>query len=270
MKRSLTMLMNLFMTHVVPKPRVKIIFRLVVSCTIFICCLVNEEVRAQSPCDELLQPVEDPYVGYGPRSPRHCEGFYREAQSGAGITLVGYLYGKFRGPLEDTVFLRVHAPDEGHRQAHVRVTPFALKTYFQMDATLPVAEVWHWPMRILKRISSLSSTDLSIKAFVTVDETVLHLPIRWANKLEELQAERKLRAYFRAFSDLKDISYHFTTPGGGSSEWQQPFITSADSGDPISIDLSVLPPGQYKMRLTARERFTNVPVYSLPVNLIVP
>jgi hypothetical protein len=121
--------------------------------------LLHTQVGAQDPnitCDKRLQPITSD-LSYKWRSNR-CEGLYR-SKVDASVRIVSYLRGELSFARESDTHLLISAPSLSYitsKRIHIRAVAIPLKTYYQMDAMLPIDKPFKWPIDTIVRKAGIN------------------------------------------------------------------------------------------------------------------
>lgn len=184
-------------------------------------------------CDSLRAAAPADSLPYEPRGQR-CEGFYRAEVAGPVLEVVGAMRGRlhFDTVPGERVELSpaVAAPDS----LHVRVLPFPVKTYYQMDAWLGPGDSLAWPLDVV-RAARLLPDQLAVGAWYRVGDRQVYVPVRASPTLATPLADDQVRLLLRANVALEYIQYIWVD--GQVEHESEVDPKTVPAGRPIAVSL---------------------------------
>ncbi len=190
-------------------------------------------------CDPNLNPIANEKEKYTDRGNR-CEGFYQSKVAFASLDLIGFAKGKLSYALDEEEVVHITVPLKPVNQIdiiNVRAQAFPVKTYYRLDATMPVDGGLDWPIKDVLKPKGILSKNIGIFGWYKPKSGItVYVPLRADPKKSHVRNDDKFRLFFRSNIDVSDINYMWKYYKGGDLKKEKQYVPRIyRAGTPIVI-----------------------------------
>ncbi len=203
-----------------------------------------------------LVPVKGE-LGYKQRGNR-IEGFY-EKSTGGNLHVVSLLYGVLRFDWNPGVVLEILPPAEMQRTIKVRARAIPLKTYYQMDGTIPPKEILTWPIKDVLYKAGLKANMIGVFGWFGSENEKKLVPLKIYQKGSPVSRPAINPLFFtaRADVDVEKVICRFSEVVNGknlkSAEGWKETGNYINAGHAIRIELPGRNSGELCVEIKAKQ-----------------
>lgn len=204
----------------------------------------SRDVDAQELKCNGLPPLQNSQSGYQKRGDR-CEGLYVANVGAHSLAATSFSLGRLRFDLSSTVRLWVSAPGQT-LPVNVRAVAIPPKTYYRMDAVLPVGAFMVWPVRDVLLPENLSDGRIGIFAWKGPESSKTLVPVRVVSQGAAVTRAPPVLTIQASF-DAQLVKWRWAPARDDRclafGPWQDAIKQPVTASWPIAIDLAQLPAG---------------------------
>lgn len=237
------------------------------------CLLLAPGALAQSPCAAVIADA-NPEVGYKKRG-NHCEGLYhRPVAAEVNLSVIGAHVGEpnFAVASREAVAVRVPAT-EASGPLNLRIVSTKVRQYYRLDAAISAARGFDWPAEVRSHpLVQLKPAD--VRAMACAGSCDGNSPIILPLQLGNGRAvPGRVTISLTAAVDLSELRFSVMPEGSDKFLHKDVDVMSGRSvqlaNTPIDL-LLPLPPGQYRIKVTAVPSGRLAALDTLRFKLFVP
>jgi hypothetical protein len=223
---------------------------------LFLLSLMMIQTAYSQPCDKELTPVENSEIQYKNRGNR-CEGFYSSKVSAGSIEVVGLVKGEVHFNLAKDEMIEITSPFVKSKSVYVRAVGIPIRTYYRMDAEIPLGKTLKWNIGDIIYPQKLSEDKIGVFGWIGQEENIdFYVPIAVATDNRK-PTDAKLMLYLRTSIDVENVKWRVSEVVKGicasPGDWKDTPQSTYRSGQPIEI---VLPESKENIcvEVAAREK----------------
>ncbi|GAF93933.1 unnamed protein product, partial [marine sediment metagenome] len=124
------------------------------------------------------------------------------------------------------------------KTVYIKAQAIPLKTYYRMDAKLPLNSTLKWPINDVILPNNLSSKTIGLLGWYISDGKQIYVPLKTKAGINSSKNDDVIRIIFRSTVDLEHIQYAWLSyETQDSTDWQQNLINTSRAGMPIVVNL---------------------------------
>ena len=197
-------------------------------------------------CATNIHPVQG-QLGYRHRQkPDRCEGLYTALLEGRTLEFLSFLRGTITFDPKVDQALVITAPNVsalGVKEIAVRARPLAPSIFYRLDASVPSAGAFLWPVREVALPAGIDPNTVGITGSLVTDQDIGYVPleVKSANPGAPSTTGAPMLV-FRSSGDLDSLQWRLYPSNGEPTTWKR-YPRRILAGDQIPLTLD-LPAGQ--------------------------